>query len=100
VQLVRRTGFDPDLRRAIGLLADEDLLPTELVAAHDFLTRLLVTLRLVAPDVKPPAPATRPVVAHAVGAKDWDEALAALDRHRQAVAGAWAAVSEQQEQSV
>jgi len=97
-QLTSRTGFDPDLRRAIQLLADEGLLPVELVAAHDFLTRLLVTLRLVAPDVKPPALATRPVVAHSVGAEDWDAVLAVLDRYRQEVAGAWEAASQQQEQ--
>ena len=97
-QLASRTGFDPDLHRAIALLADDGLLPRELTAAHDFLTRLLVTLRLVAPDVRPPAPATRPVVAHAVGAQDWDAVLAALDRYRHEVAAAWEAVSEQQEQ--
>jgi glutamate-ammonia-ligase adenylyltransferase len=97
-QLESRTGFDPDLRRAIGLLTDEGLLPPELGAAHDFLTRLLVTLRLVAPDVQPPALATRPVVAHAVGAQDWDAVLAALDRYRQEVGAAWHTVSEQQEQ--
>lgn len=95
-QLVSRTGFDPDLRRAIDLLAGEALLSPELAAAHDFLTRLLVTLRLVAPDAQPPAPATRQLVAHAVGAKGWEEVLAALDRHRQEVTGAWAAVSQEE----
>ncbi|WP_376765093.1 bifunctional [glutamine synthetase] adenylyltransferase/[glutamine synthetase]-adenylyl-L-tyrosine phosphorylase [Sphingomonas koreensis] len=94
-QLVRRAGFDPELRRAIGLLADAELLPAELTPALEFLTRLLVTLRLVAPDAQPPALATRPVVAHAVGARDWEAVLAALDRHRQEVARAWAAVSEE-----
>jgi [glutamine synthetase] adenylyltransferase / [glutamine synthetase]-adenylyl-L-tyrosine phosphorylase len=98
-QLVHRTGFDPDLRRAIGLLVRDGLLPPSLVDAHDFLTRLLVTLRLVAPDARPPAPATRPVVVHAVGAQDWEEALASLERHRQEVAGAWTAAAGEQEQS-
>lgn len=94
-QLVRRAGFDPELRRAIVLLADAELLPAELTPALEFLTRLLVTLRLVAPDAQPPALATRPVVAHAVGARDWEAVLAALDRHRQEVSRAWAAVSEE-----
>lgn len=94
-QLVRRTGLDPELRRAIRLLADAELLPLELTAALEFLTRLLVTLRLVAPDAQPPAAATRPVIAHAVGVQDWDAVLAGLDRHRQEVARVWAAVSEE-----
>ena len=97
-QLVSRTGFDPHLSVAIDRLVEQGLLARGLGEAHDFLTRLLVTLRLVAPDAQPPAPATRAVVAHAVGAADWDAALAALDRHRQEVAKAWASVSEQQEQ--
>lgn len=98
-QLVHRTGFDPDLKRAIALLADEGLISPALGEAHDFLTRLLVTLRLVAPDAQPPAPATRPVVAHAVGARDWDAVLASLDRHRQEVTAAWSAAAEEQEPS-
>ncbi|WP_423601972.1 bifunctional [glutamine synthetase] adenylyltransferase/[glutamine synthetase]-adenylyl-L-tyrosine phosphorylase [Sphingomonas sp. MS122] len=96
-QLLHRTGFDPDLRRAIGVLAGQGLISPALADAHDFLTRLLVTLRLVAPDAQPPAPATRPVVAHAVGAPDWDGVLASLGRHRQEVADAWAAAAGKQE---
>lgn len=92
-QLDRRTGFDPHLGAAIGLLVGQGLLPASLGAAHDFLTRLLVTLRLVAPDAQPPGPATQPMVAHAVGAQDWDALVASLDRHRQEVADAWAAVA-------
>ena len=98
-QLVHCTGFDPDLKRAIALLAGEGLVSPALGEAHDFLTRLLVTLRLVAPDAQPPAPATRPMVAHAVGARDWDAVLASLDRHRQEVTAAWAAVGQEQERS-
>lgn len=96
-QLVHRTGFDPDLRRAIGALAEKGLVSPALTDALEFLTRLLVTLRLVAPDAQPPAPATRPVVAHAVGAADWEAALASLDRHRQEVADAWAVAAGKQE---
>lgn len=92
-QLIHRTGFDPRLGRAIGLLAGEGLAPLELADAHDFLTRLLVTMRLVAPDAQIPSAATRPVVAHAVGVAEWDQVLASLERHRQAVSGAWRNVS-------
>jgi glutamate-ammonia-ligase adenylyltransferase len=92
-QLIHRTGFDPRLRGAIDALTGEGLLPAGLGEAHDFLTRLLVTLRLVAPDAQPPAATSRPVVAHAVGASDWDGVVASLDRHRQEVSKVWAAVA-------
>jgi glutamate-ammonia-ligase adenylyltransferase len=95
-QLVYRTGFDPHLREAILALTAQGLLPAHLMQAHDFLTRLLVTLRLVAPDAQPPASASRPVVAHAVGASDWDGMVASLDRHRQEVSQAWAAVTDKE----
>ena len=98
-QLVHRAGFDPDLRRAIERLAGDGLIPPVLADAHDFLTRMLVTLRLVAPDARPPAPATQPVVAHAVGAPNWEGVLATLDRHRQEVIEAWAAAAGEQEAS-
>ncbi len=92
-QLVHRSGFDADLSRAIENLAGQGLLSPALADAHDFLTRMLVTLRLVAPDGEPPALTTRPVVAHAVGVADWDAVVASLDRHRQDVIDAWAAVA-------
>ncbi|ODP38581.1 bifunctional [glutamine synthetase] adenylyltransferase/[glutamine synthetase]-adenylyl-L-tyrosine phosphorylase [Sphingomonas turrisvirgatae] len=92
-QLIHRIGFDPHLDGAIAALTGQGLLPARVAQAHDFLTRLLVTLRLVAPDAQPPASASRPVVAHAVGAAAWDDVVASLDRHRQQVSEAWAAAS-------
>jgi glutamate-ammonia-ligase adenylyltransferase len=92
-QLVHRAGFDPDLTRAIAALSSAGLLP-DLTPAHDLLTRLLVTLRLVAPDAADPDPATRALVARAVGAGDWAEVVARFDAARQEVAAAWGAVSE------
>jgi hypothetical protein len=55
-------------------------------AAHDLLSRLLVTLRLVAPDAQPPAEATQALIARAVGLGDWDAVVASLERTRQEVA--------------
>ncbi|MCR5871747.1 MULTISPECIES: bifunctional [glutamate--ammonia ligase]-adenylyl-L-tyrosine phosphorylase/[glutamate--ammonia-ligase] adenylyltransferase [unclassified Sphingomonas] len=96
LQLVRRTGFAPGLRDAVDALVADGLLPATIGPAHDFLTRLLVTMRLVAPDAQPPGEATRAMVAHAVGAAEWNEVVASLDRHRQEVATAWAGVARAQ----
>src|SRR3546814_3965161 len=48
-QLVHRTGFDPHLGRAIDVLAAAGLMPPAMRAAHDFLSRLLVTTRCSRP---------------------------------------------------
>lgn len=96
LQLVHRTGFAPGLHDAIDALAAQGLLPPTIGAAHDFLTRLLVTMRLVAPDAQPPGEATRAMVAHAVGAAEWQEVVALLDQHRQEVAKAWAMAARAQ----
>ncbi|MGN6277773.1 MAG: bifunctional [glutamine synthetase] adenylyltransferase/[glutamine synthetase]-adenylyl-L-tyrosine phosphorylase [Sphingomonas sp.] len=92
VQLARHAGFDPRLDRAIDLLVADGLLSPTLAPAYAFLTRLLVTTRLLAPDGEPPAPATRTLIARAVGAEDWDGVVATLGATRQDVLAAWSAV--------
>lgn len=86
VQLETGIGLDPNLRVAIAALIAAGRAPSEMLAAHDFLTRLLVTLRLVAPDAQPPRPATQGLVARALGLADWAEVLASLETTRQEVA--------------
>ncbi|PCD03942.1 bifunctional [glutamate--ammonia ligase]-adenylyl-L-tyrosine phosphorylase/[glutamate--ammonia-ligase] adenylyltransferase [Sphingomonas spermidinifaciens] len=91
-QLVHRTAFSPDLRVAIGALVGGGLAQDELIAAHDLLTRLIVTLRLVAPDAQAPPPPTKALIARALGLADWEAVTAALAEVRQAVGAAWKAV--------
>jgi glutamate-ammonia-ligase adenylyltransferase len=91
-QLLHRTGFNPQLGRAIDALAAAGLMPAEMRPAHDFLSRLLVTLRLVAPDAQPPGPSTQALIARAVGLADWSAVVAQLDRTRQEVRTCWATI--------
>jgi glutamate-ammonia-ligase adenylyltransferase len=88
VQLARRTGFQPDLGEAIDVLTGRGLAPTTMRGAHDLLTRLLVTMRLLAPDAQPPAAPTQALVAQALGLTDWVAVIAKLDAARQDVT-AW-----------
>lgn len=90
-QLVHRTGFAPDLGLAIDHLAAAGLIDPAIRGAHDFLTRLLVTTRLVAPDAQPPDEATRALIARALDLADWAAVIARLDEVRQAVRACWAA---------
>ena len=90
-QLTRRAGFDPDLSRAIAALG----LP--LGQAHDLLGRLIVTMRLVAPDAaEPEAPATRALIARALRLPDWPSVLEALANARQEVTAVWEGVTDGQ----
>ena len=89
VQLVHRTGFDPGLARAIAALVAAGLLPASLIAADAVLTRLLVTLRLVAPDAQLPSPATQVLVARALDLPDWGAVMTVFEATRQEVTRVW-----------
>jgi len=97
VQLVNKAGFDPNLGCAIDALIREGLVPPSLRPAHDVLTRLLVTLRLVAPDAAPPGHATEDLIARAIGVADWPAVVATLETRRQEVRQFWAQVTGEQD---
>ena len=90
-QLTSGDGFDPQLDRAIAKLAGAGRAPADLASAHDFLTRLLVTVRLIAPDAAEPAAPARALIAAALGMGDWDTLLARFAAVRQQVEGFWQA---------
>lgn len=92
LQLRHKTAFTPRLREAIRLLAGQGLMAETMVEAHALLSRLLVTLRLVAPDAQPPGETTQALIARAMGLGSWDAVVASLDRTRQEVADCWAAI--------
>ncbi|WP_179944989.1 bifunctional [glutamate--ammonia ligase]-adenylyl-L-tyrosine phosphorylase/[glutamate--ammonia-ligase] adenylyltransferase [Croceicoccus naphthovorans] len=79
----------PDLSVAIRCLADRGKVPPSLLQAYELMTRLLVLLRLVAPDAEEPTPAARDVLARGCRQPDWDALITALDKARGEVAGAW-----------
>jgi glutamate-ammonia-ligase adenylyltransferase len=92
-QLATGHGLSPDLRTAIRTLAEEGMADPALADAHDLLTRLLVVLRLVAPDLEAPGAASRALIARACGARDWDMLLAQAAHARETVTRAWARIT-------
>ncbi|WP_343343632.1 bifunctional [glutamate--ammonia ligase]-adenylyl-L-tyrosine phosphorylase/[glutamate--ammonia-ligase] adenylyltransferase [Sphingomicrobium sp. XHP0239] len=88
-QLSSGEGLVPDLRTALGMLVDAGRAPETLLADHDLLTRMLVLLRLVAPDSASPSRSARGLVAERLGFGDWDAALAAHDAARLRIAQYW-----------
>ena len=94
LQLTNGIGFDPRLEFAIAALVEAGLLGTEADADLRLLSRILVTMRLVAPDGGVPAAESRALVAEVCGHADWDALLAAHDAARQRIAALWARVKE------
>lgn len=92
LQLRERVGFTPDLGSAIDMLISAGHLSPDMRPAHDFLTRLIVAARLVAPDADVPPDVTKPIVATALDMQDWDSVLPTLDATRRAVGECWAAI--------
>lgn len=88
LQLTRERAINPHLETAVERLAADGLVETNIIEAQHLLTRMLVTLRLIAPDLDPPAEG-RELMARACGAGNWDELLARHDAARQSVAALW-----------
>lgn len=79
----------PRLDDAIGLLIESEALSAEFADAMDLLSRLLVLLRLVAPDCEdPPEPAQR-LIARSLDYESWEQSLHAVEKARSIVLESW-----------
>jgi glutamate-ammonia-ligase adenylyltransferase len=94
LQLTTGVGLDTRLEVALEALAAESLVPANIVEALKLLSRMLVMMRLVAPDDVKPTPETWQLVAEACGAANWDELLAEHDAARQSIAALWNSIKE------
>ena len=92
LQLTRHAGLKTRLEDAVQQLADDGLLEANIVEAHQLLTRMLVMLRLVAPDGNEPITETWELVAAACGFIDAKELLAEHDAARQGIAKLWGGI--------
>ena len=92
LQLREGVGLVPRLGEGVAALVDAGLLPAAMAEAHDRLTRLLVAMRLLAPDGEEPPASARAVLAKACGCGDWEALKASLADARATVAAAWQAV--------
>ena len=88
-QLATGDGPSPDLGAAIAALAVAGHVDSGLSDANDLLTRLIVTLRLVAPGMEPPDAPTRAIIARACGAADWADLQQKVDVARACVSRHW-----------
>ena len=89
LQLTKHVGLDTRLEVALEALVAESLVPANIVDSLKLLSRMLVMMRLVAPDSVKPAPETWELVAQACGAANWDELLAEHNAARQSILELW-----------
>jgi glutamate-ammonia-ligase adenylyltransferase len=94
LQLRDHIARTPELGEAVEMLERQGLFPPGIRAAHDLMARLLVVVRLVAPDGMFPPEASRAIVARACGLESWDALLDAVLAARRQVATAWTQVFE------
>lgn len=94
LQLRERTAFDPDLRAAIIALADQGLVPAGLLEAHDMMTRLLVSARLLAPDLAKPARGPAAALANACNCRNYTDLTGTFTAARRTVAQCWKDIFE------
>lgn len=94
LQLSRGVALVPRLADAVAGLIEAGLIPPETARHYALLARMLVVLRLVAPEGAEPASASRDLVARACGTGGWEELLAAYKAARQSIASLWRTVAE------
>jgi [glutamine synthetase] adenylyltransferase / [glutamine synthetase]-adenylyl-L-tyrosine phosphorylase len=94
LQLVHGRGLDPRLEYAIAGLSEHGLIDPSYDPDLRLLSRMLVVMRLVAPESNEPSEKSRSLVAALCGHEGWDSLLAAHDEARQRIAELWKNVRE------
>jgi glutamate-ammonia-ligase adenylyltransferase len=94
LQLTSGKGLDPRLEYAIAELAEAGLIDPSFDADLRLLSRMLVVMRLIAPDSSEPPEQSRQLVARLCGHDDWDGLLAVHAAARQRIADLWAHVKD------
>lgn len=98
-QLASGRCHDPNIGSALACMRIDGLAPAEICDAHGLLGRMLVMLRLTAPEGEPATPAARQLVASACGEPGWPQLLAAHDAARQEIANWWASIRPPQQET-
>ena len=86
------SALDPDLAKALAGLADAGLIPREICAEHDLMTRMLVAGRLLAPGGEVPPASAAKALAKACGQNSFDELLHRFANARHSVTAVWNAI--------
>jgi [glutamine synthetase] adenylyltransferase / [glutamine synthetase]-adenylyl-L-tyrosine phosphorylase len=89
LQLDTHSALYPQLGRAVDGLIAAGHLPPEFAQAYALLGRLLVLVRLVAPDCATPPEAAQALIAKSLDHADWRALMASVRDYRGVVIAAW-----------
>jgi glutamate-ammonia-ligase adenylyltransferase len=89
LQLETHDGLQPQLGPAIDALVAAGHLQADFAKAFALMARLLVMVRLIAPDCAAPPEAAQKLIAHSLGFDDWDGLTQALRDYRGVVITQW-----------
>ncbi|MDQ3483662.1 MAG: bifunctional [glutamate--ammonia ligase]-adenylyl-L-tyrosine phosphorylase/[glutamate--ammonia-ligase] adenylyltransferase [Pseudomonadota bacterium] len=89
LQLLHKKGLEPRLERAVEQLAQAGLLNEKIADAQKLLIKMLVTIRLVAPETTSPSEESCELMAKACGADSWPQLLARHDEARHSISQLW-----------
>ena len=89
LQLETHDGMRPQLGPAIDALVAAGHLQADFAQAFALMARLLVMVRLIAPDCAAPPEAAQYLIAHSLGFDDWDGLTHALRDYRGVVMNQW-----------
>jgi glutamate-ammonia-ligase adenylyltransferase len=89
LQLETHDGMQPQLGPAIDALVAAGHLQADFAKAFALMARLLVMVRLIAPDCAAPPEAAQLLIAHSLGFDDWDGLTRALRDYRGVVMDQW-----------
>jgi glutamate-ammonia-ligase adenylyltransferase len=89
LQLETHDGMRPQLGPVIDALVKAGHLQADFAKAFALMTRLLVMVRLIAPDCAAPPEAAQKLIVHSLGFDDWDGLTHALRDYRGVVMHQW-----------
>ena len=89
LQLEKHVGLMPQLGPAIAALVASGHLPPDFAKAFALMGRLLVMVRLIAPDCDTPPDAAQMLIAQSLGFDDWDSLAQAIRDYRGVVIDQW-----------
>ncbi|MBL0922922.1 MAG: bifunctional [glutamine synthetase] adenylyltransferase/[glutamine synthetase]-adenylyl-L-tyrosine phosphorylase [Sphingomonadaceae bacterium] len=89
LQLEKHVALHPQLGRAVDGLVAAGYLPPDFAQAYALLGRLLVMIRLIAPDCNVPPEAAQALIAKSLDHEDWDSLMAAIRDYRGVVTAEW-----------
>lgn len=89
LQLQTGVGLHPQLGQAIAELTQAGHLDQKFVEADTLLSRLLVLVRLIAPDCDVPSESAQMLIAHNLGFDDWDSLSRAVRAAQNVIQKKW-----------